>query len=195
MAAAEAVLQSGGVVVYPTDTVYGLGADATYPEAVARIVRIKQRDTHKPMLVMTASLNDAASFAHVTPLARALAQQFLPGPLSLELEKTDNRLSPPAGGPDYIAVRIPAHPFCLALATAFPKPIISTSVNIAGHEQPRTLSAMLEALGPNAQLVDLVIDGGTLPSSLPSTLVDARGPKACILREGAVSREQLAKYL
>lgn len=195
VAAAEAVLRSGGVIVYPTDTVYGLGADAKNADAVERIVRIKQRDANKPMLVMVASLDEAAAFAEVTPLARSLAAEFLPGPLSLELAKNDASLLPPIGGLDFVAIRIPDHFFCSALARRYRAPITSTSVNVTGHEQPRTLDAMLEALGPNTELVDLVIEGGTLPASQPSTLVDARGERASILREGAVSRDMLQHYL
>lgn len=192
---AAEVLEAGGVIVYPTDTVYGLGADAINEAAVERVAMIKGREAGKPMLVMVSSVADMERYAEVTELARALVDEFLPGPLSLELKKKESAPPAPIGGTDFLSFRIPDQPFCAALSRAFKKPITSTSVNRSGHEQPRTLSAMLAQLGDAARHIDLVVDAGELPESLPSTLVSARGTQAVILREGAVSREALLAYL
>jgi L-threonylcarbamoyladenylate synthase len=192
---AATILLEGGVIVYPTDTVYGLGADATNRDAVRRVVQAKQRDPEKPMLVMVRDLTMVESMAELTSLARALAEAFLPGPLSLQLEKTQHAPEAPIGDGFSIGIRMPKNRFCRSLAEQFDMPITSTSVNRAGEAQPRTLDAMLAALGDQAKNIDLVIDAGTLPESLPSTLVDARGEKAIILREGALSSETLSSFL
>lgn len=194
-ARAAEVLRSGGVIVYPTDTVYGLGADATNEHAVARVVRIKGRDTGKPMLAMVASVEDMERYATVTNLARQLATQYFPGPLSLVLTVKAERFAVPLVKDNATGFRIPDQVFCHLLSQTCTAPITSTSVNLSGQEQPRSLDRMLEQLGERVADIDLVIDAGTLPMSPPSTLVDARHERAVILREGAISRQALEAFL
>ena len=181
------ILGGGGVIIYPTDTVYGLGADATNPQAVERVRTIKGRAAETPILAMVRDVEMLREYAHLTPLAEQLASTFLPGPLTLVLSPRTNALEPIAAPDGSVGFRIPDHPVCSAISSAFPKPITSTSLNRSGLPQPRTLSAMLEQVGEQAALVGTVIDHGTLPESLPSTIVDARDDAPRIVREGAIA--------
>lgn len=190
-----AVLRAGGVIAYPTDTVYGLGADATNPEAVMRIRTIKQRVDDKPILALVADLAMLEEYAEITPLARAVAERFLPGPLSLIMTARDDRLAPVAGDERAVGFRIPKYPLCRDIASGLGRPLTSTSLNRAGQPQPRTLSLMLEQLGPYAHNIDLVIDDGELPVSPPSTVLDVRGSVALLVREGAVPASALPDFL
>jgi L-threonylcarbamoyladenylate synthase len=193
---ARDVLRAGGVIVYPTDTVYGLGADATNAEAVAKIFRIKERDMNKSMLVMTDALDSLSEVIMRTPLADRLAEAFLPGPLSLVVSVVpENNLAATLIQEGNVGVRIPNTVFCRAICEKLGRPIVSTSVNKAGEPQPRTLDGMLEALGDRTEHIDLVVDAGELPVSPPSTVVDARGECAVILREGAIARDALSPFL
>jgi L-threonylcarbamoyladenylate synthase len=190
------VLERGGVIVYPTDTVYGLGADATNRQAVQKIQMIKQRASPKPILVMVPDIAAAEQHAFVTPLATSLAQQFWPGPLSMELKKKPGCvLECPIGTNECVSFRCPLSAFCLQLTHEFGRAITSTSVNVSGQPQPAAIDAMLAAIQDELHLVDLVIDVGTLPMSEPSTLVEARGTRARIIRKGAVPAELLERFL
>lgn len=188
-------MRNGGVIAYPTDTVYGLGADATHQEAVSRIRVIKGRVDDKPILAMVADLGMLEEYAELTPIARAIAEQFLPGPLSLVLTARDERLKPIASREGAVGFRMPNYPLCSELVTALGRPITSTSLNRAGQPQPRTLPLMLEQIGDKNNLVSLVIDEGELPMSPPSTVLDVRGDKALLLREGAIPASVLHGFL
>ncbi len=168
------VLRAGGVVLYPTDTLYALGVDTTNPAAVKKILDIKKRVHSKKVSSVFANIDTAVAYATVTPLARKLADAFLPGKLTIILS-------------DGCAVRVPKNAFCLTLADAFGKPYTATSANKADEPTLSTPSAILAQLGANAAVVDLVIDAGELPISLPSTVVDARGKHPVIVREGAIA--------
>ncbi len=194
VADAVALVASGGVLLYPTDTVYGLGGDATNRQAVARICEVKGRDPAKSMLSMVAHVAMLRKYAKVTPLAFALADRFLPGPLSVILESTGT-LASELIGPLGAGFRIPDHALCLDLVRLLGRPVVTTSANRSGLPQPQTLDAILAGFGEQLALVDLVLDAGTLPASSPSTLLDARGEKAVLLREGVISKETLAAYL
>jgi len=187
-----AALAEGGVIVYPTDTVYGLGADASSAEAVAKVRALKGREEAKPLLATVADLAMLESYAEVTPLARKLAAAFWPGPLSLILAARDDTLAPITGTDGTIGFRMPDQPFCLALARAFGKPITSTSVNRSGAVQPRSLAGMLSQLDHAAQDIALTVDVGELPGRTPSTIVDVRGAQVRVVREGAITRERLS---
>ncbi len=180
------VLASGKVIVYPTDTLYALGVDATNPHAVNLLRTIKGREASKPILALVSDLEMLAQYAHVTTLAQELAERYLPGPLTLVLEAKNNLLHPIAGADGSVGFRIPDMPFCLALSRAFGKPITSTSMNLSGREQERTLEGMCVQIGENARHISLLCDFGTLPPSKPSTIVDVRGVQPVVLREGVV---------
>lgn len=188
------VLARGGVIIYPTDTVYGLGCDATNPEAVARIRDIKGRVEDKPILAMVADLAMLEEYAFVTPVARALAEEFWPGPLSLVCEARGDMLASIQSRDGSVGFRAPDHSFCFNLVHAFGRPITSTSVNRSGMAQAVTVSSMLAQFGNYASEVDLVIDAGILPAKQPSTILDVRGSTPRILREGAILRDRLVRF-
>jgi L-threonylcarbamoyladenylate synthase len=192
---ASEVLQAGGVVVYPTDTVYGLGADATNREAVELVRTIKGKDARAPILAMVRNGAMLEEYAVVTPLARRLVDLWLPGPLALVLEVRTPALDAITARDGTVGFRIPDHPFCGALSAAFEHPITSTSVNRSGEEQPSTVPAMLTQLEEYASKVSLVIDIGQLPTTRASTIIDARGSKPVLLREGALLFDRLLNRL
>jgi L-threonylcarbamoyladenylate synthase len=184
-------LGEGGVLVYPTDTVYGLGADATNHAAVERVRAIKGKTAAQPMLVLVSDLDMLARYTNVTDLARSLASRFWPGPLTLVLDARGEVLASVCAPDGSVGVRVPDSTFCLDVVRAFDAPITSTSCNVSGMPQSRTVQGMLDQLGGATHMIDLVIDLGVLPESPPSTVVDVRHCEPHILREGAVSRTRL----
>jgi len=189
---ASGILRKGGVVAYPTDTVYGLGADAFNREAVERIYRIKQRAYDQPFSVLIAETSDLTRLASaVSDTARGLMERFWPGGLTLVLSKTPEvPLWVIAGGPT-IAVRIPEHPMTLALIRSLGGPLIGTSANLSGRPSCTTAAEVRDQLGDS---VDYILDGGRCPGGVESTVVDVTGEYPMILREGAVSREAIERF-
>jgi L-threonylcarbamoyladenylate synthase len=189
VAKAAEVLRSGGVILYPTDTLYGLGADATSTEAIAKIYAIKGRDEKKPLHAIVSDIHMANEYGEVNEKAFALACAYLPGPLTLILRKrADIAMSKDR---DEFAIRIPDNRFCIELAKAFGKPYTTTSANLSGEATGRSVSAILDQLGERASLIDLVIDAGELPERKPSTIVNIRTGEPVIEREGAISSSEL----
>ncbi len=185
--AAVKVLEAGGIVAFPTDTVYGLAANALDPGAVARIYAAKGRDYDKPLIVFVGDLNDAGSFAEITPLAKRLAARFLPGPLSLVLKKKPGVLAENVTGEfKTVGIRIPDHSLALDLVAACAFPLAVTSANRSGEPSPRAATDI------NIP-VDLLLSGGDLPNGAESTVVDATGKTPEFLRLGALSRAEVEK--
>lgn len=190
IAAAAQVLRSGGLVAFPTETVYGLGADARSETAVRAIFAAKGRPADNPLIVHIgdpAGLVDVA--ATVPALAARLAEQFWPGPLTLVVEAAADLPSVTTGGLTTVAVRVPDHPVALALLRAADLPVAAPSANRSGRPSPTTAAHVIEDL--DAGHVDLVLDGGACTIGIESTVVDARGDVPVILREGAVTREAM----
>ena len=179
------VLRGGGLVAYPTDTLYGLGADPRRPEAVERLFRAKGRPAEKAVPLIAGDLQQVERQVGLpTRLARRLARQFWPGPLTLVIEAAstlDRRLL--AGG-DSVAVRVPDLPLARALAQALDGPLTATSANPSGAAPPTTAAATVTAL---ASAVALVLDGGPTTAAEPSTIVDARGESPVLIRPGVVA--------
>jgi L-threonylcarbamoyladenylate synthase len=194
VAQAAEVLRAGGVLLYPTDTLYGLGADSLNREALDKIFAIKGRDEGKPIHSIVAEVDAAAPYAVVSPLAQALSDKLLPGPLTLLLAKTATVPEWAVSGRDTFGIRVPANTFCLALADAFGKPYTATSANKAGQEPMRNVDVILAQLGDAANTIDLIIDAGELPASQPSTVVDARGKEPVVLRKGAIPTDQILTF-
>lgn len=188
---AIAVLERGGVILYPTDTLYGLGADALCTEAVQKIYAIKGRDPAKPIHALIPDSEYMKTVGSVSPEAEKLAAHFFPGPLTLILPKHPHLTQGIATNIATIGVRIPHHPFCHALSHMFGKPITATSANQSGLPSFYTTEEILAQLGEKAQYIDLVIDAGTLPPSPPSTIVDVSSYTPRILREGAIPKEAI----
>jgi L-threonylcarbamoyladenylate synthase len=192
---AAAVLKAGGLVAFPTETVYGLGADATNPAAVARVYAAKGRPQFNPLIAHVLDMAAAAAQADMPDAARALAAQFWPGPLTLVLRRreTSTVSELACAGLTTVALRVPAHPTARALLTAFGAPIVAPSANRSGRVSATTAAHVAADLDG---AVDLVLDGGASPLGLESTIVaiDEAG-RGTLLRPGAVAREQIESII
>ncbi len=195
--ASSEVLKEGGVIVYPTDTVYGFGADATNEKAVSKLRMIKNRESTKLILVMVSDKEMLERYAVLTPLAEKIMKNFLPGPLTMILKTKEgvDDLKEIQSENKTVGFRIPDNKFCLELVKTFGRPITSTSVNISGMNQARNLSCMLSQLGGRSSDVDLVVDAGKIDRSEPSTIVDISGTDLKIVRKGALSEELIRSVL
>jgi len=192
---ASQVLSRGGIVLYPTDTIYGLGCDALSDTAVKKIYLLKGRLEEKNISCVVSDRAHIEKLGVITRNIEILAKHFLPGALTLVLQKHDHITSGIAHGRDTVGVRIPDHPFSLSLARTFGKPITATSANISGMPTENTVEKILAQFGEKAEFIDFVIDAGTLPSSLPSTVVDCTVSPPRILREGALSSQDIFAVL
>ena len=194
LARAAEVIRAGGLVAFPTETVYGLGADATNDRAVAAIYAAKGRPSFNPLIVHVLDAGAAAEYVALTPLARRLMDRFWPGPLSLVLPRVAGcRLSllVSAGLPT-AAVRAPAHPLARDLLAACGRPIAAPSANRSGAVSPTTAAHVAASLPGSADGGPAVIlDGGPCRMGLESTVVDATGEVPVILRPGGVTAEDL----
>jgi len=183
------ILKEGGIVAFPTDTVYGLGAAVNLPQAVARVYQIKERPKNMPLPLLLADKSQISEVAEaVPPVARLLADKFLPGALTMVLLKSKSVPDTVTGGGRTVAIRIPAHPVPLALARGLGTPIIGTSANLSGQPSALTAEEVDKQLDGR---VDLIIDGGRCPGGKESTIVDLTGETPVILREGAISKKEL----
>ena len=193
IAAGVAVLRDGGIVAYPTDTVYGLGADIECLAAVRRIIELKGRsiDMGLPLL-----LSDTEDLERVgTGLGETvwlLARRFWPGPLTLVVQRTKLVPDIVTGGRDTVAVRVPDHPVPRALAHSLGRPITGTSANVSGRSPKATAEQVRQQLGA---AVDMIIEGGPHPGGQESTILDVSGAAPRILRRGAVSEGVIQEYL
>ena len=194
VAAANVALSKGGVILFPTDTLYGLGADALNDEAVAKIYEIKGRDEGKPIHGIVADMETVDQFAVINSAAQKIAHTFFPGPLTLILKQKAEMSMRKAGilkGIETIGIRIPNEPFCLELARAFGKPFTATSANKAGLKPESTLGKIFAQLGSAIALIDIAFDAGELPASKPSTVVDVSKGEVHILRDGAIPADKI----
>ncbi|TQV83886.1 L-threonylcarbamoyladenylate synthase [Denitrobaculum tricleocarpae] len=192
--AAADLLQAGEVVAFPTETVYGLGADATNDRAVARIFETKGRPSFNPLIVHFETLEAAAREVEINPWAEALAEAFWPGPLTLVLpRKADSRISLlcSAGLPS-LAVRVPRHEIGQNLLHAVQRPLAAPSANASGRISPTSAIHVAASLG---ERVPLILDGGACEVGLESTVIDLSGPRPVILRPGGITRAQLEAVL
>lgn len=183
------ILKNGGVVAFPTDTVYGLGGDVFSIKATERIYRVKQRPRHMPLPVLIADTTQLADIVGTVPdTAWCLIKHFWPGGLTLVLPKKDSLSDIVTAGSSNIAVRIPDHVVPLSLIRGLGSPIIGTSANISGSPNPMTALEVERQLGGQ---VDLIIDMGRCPGGLESTVVDVTGGAPVILRRGIISEEKI----
>jgi len=181
---AVALLRDGSSVAFPTDTVYGLGADAFQPEAVAELYRAKGRPADKAMPLLLASPEQLEQVvSEVSPLARRLAEHFWPGGLTLVLPARPTIPAIVTAGGTTVAVRIPNHPVAQALITAVGVPLATTSANRSGRPSPVTAGAVLADLDG---LIPLILDGGVCPGGIESTVVEVSRETLRILRRGAI---------
>ncbi|HEY55095.1 MAG TPA: threonylcarbamoyl-AMP synthase [Dehalococcoidia bacterium] len=184
------VLKDGGIVAFPTDTVYGLGAGIGIARAVERIYQVKKRPRTMPLPLLLSDISQIDQVAGSVPKAAwLLADRFLPGALTLVLARSPSLPETITGGGKTVAVRIPAHPIPIALARGLGTPIVGTSANLSGQPSALTADQVSAQLGDK---VELIIDGGRCPGR-ESTIVDLSGETPVILREGAIPGEELQK--
>jgi L-threonylcarbamoyladenylate synthase len=190
---AAGVLRAGGLVALPTETVYGLGADAENPAAVSRIFHTKGRPPSHPLIVHLGGAEQLDDWVEDVPeTARLLAGHFWPGPLTLVLRRGPRVPLEATGGLETVAVRVPDHPVALALLSAFGGGVTAPSANRFGSVSPTTAQHVRAELG---DAVDFVLDGGSCEVGVESTIVDATGETPAILRPGGVTREDLEAVL
>lgn len=187
------ILQNQGLVAFPTETVYGLGADADSDKAVEKVFRAKNRPFNHPLIVHLAHKRQLIHWASaISPLALKLADIFWPGPLTLVLKKQPHVLDSVTAGQNTIGLRIPQHPIAQALLQAFGRGIAAPSANQFTHVSPTTANDVRDELG-NA--VDLILDGGDCEVGLESTIVDMTQDQPVILRPGMITKAQIQAVL
>lgn len=191
--AAARCLEDGGLVAFPTETVYGLGADATNAHAVARLYEAKGRPSFNPLIAHVGDLHAAKRIARFDERSLRLAEAFWPGPLTLVLPKAPgcpvSELA--TAGLETIAVRVPAHPVAQDILRAFGKPVVAPSANISGHVSPTTAA---HVFGDLAGRIDLIVDGGAVPVGVESTIVGCF-ETPMLLRPGGLPREDIERVL
>ena len=197
---AAKALKDGHLVAFPTETVYGLGADATNEKAVSRIYSVKGRPSDHPLIVHISSINKLADWATDIPdYAIKLAREFWPGPMTLILPRTDLAKEYITGGQNNVGLRVPAQPIALALLKKFEElggqGVAAPSANRFGAVSPTTAEAVGEELGDYLDSTDLVLDGGQSLVGIESTIIDCTGQAPRILRPGAITEEMIEQVL
>ena len=189
---AAEIIRGGGLVAFPTETVYGLGANALSPEAVRKIFLAKERPGDNPLILHVGSISDAAKYAEINHTAETLMLNFWPGPLTIVLASHPSVPCETRAGLDTVGIRLPLNTVAMELIRAAGVPIAAPSANRSGRPSPTTAQAVLDDLGDR---VDLIIDGGEANIGLESTVVDATADAVAILRPGGVTREMLASFV
>lgn len=189
-AGAASVLQRGGIVVIPTDTVYGVAARIDNPDGVAKLFEAKARDPNLSIPILVAGENSAELFGELTPTARRLADRFWPGPLTLVVSRVDGFDADLGSDQETVGLRVPNNPFCLSLLERA-GPLAATSANLSGYPTPRSIEEIRNVF---AESVDLYIDGGPVRENRPSTVVSVVGDPA-LLREGVIGWDEIRQVL
>ena len=211
---AAAVLRAGGIVLYPTDTLYGLGVDALSDEAVAKIFAVKGRNEGKPVHALVSDLVMAKQYGEVSDTTRALAERLPRGQVTFVVKKSAQGQSASGGkevetgtgilrGTGTFGFRIPDNAFCIAMLHAFGGPITATSANRAGEVPPRSVDAIMAQLEEHSNVlqnvgtwnIDLIVDAGELPPRKSSSVVEISGDCVSVLRESAVPRAEIEAVL
>jgi L-threonylcarbamoyladenylate synthase len=189
---AAQIIRSGGLVAFPTETVYGLGADAGNPQAVAKIFEVKARPRMDPVIIHVTDIAAAKRFGKFPRSADPLMRQFWPGPLTLIVERRSSVPEIVTAGLETVAIRVPDHPAALALIAAAGCGIAAPSANPFGYVSPTEARHVAEQLG---EAVDMILDGGPCTIGVESTILSLRGPIPCVLRAGGTTVEDLQSVL
>ncbi len=190
---AARVLRDGGIVVYPTDTLYGIGCIVTNDEALANLYDLKGRAVHMPLPVMIARPDDLAGLAvNVSREAWKLMQAFWPGALTVVLQARKEVSKLLLGGGESIGIRMPNSELCRRMVIQAGNPVVTTSANRSGEPPVDTIRALPDSI---LRRIDLAIDGGEIPGGTPSSVIDFTGGKCALLREGALSLAALKRVL
>lgn len=188
------LLKKGQIIVFPTETVYGMAADATNDGAIEKIYHLKRRSAKQPLQILVDNLENARKLVNFSSNAEILAREFWPGPLTIILPaKRNTPISQLVGaGTNTLGIRIPAHDIALKLIRIFGKPMASTSANFSGMES--SVNA-IEAAGSMGALVPFVLDGGAATLGIASTVINMTGQEIKFLREGALSKEEILEKI
>jgi L-threonylcarbamoyladenylate synthase len=190
------VLSSGGILVYPTETTYGLGVDPTNPEAVKKLFTYKERVEGKAISIAVANTQMAMRYAQLNDSAQNLYKNFLPGPITVISAGTHSLVEGIESEKGTIGIRIPDYPFMLDLLATFDKPITATSANAYYQKRPYSVEDILDTISQKQKdLIDLVVDAGQLPKNPPSTVVDTTLQDLAILRQGSVVLQDATTYV
>ena len=186
------IIRNGGLVAFPTETVYGLGGSALDAEAAAKIYAAKGRPSDNPLIVHLADPADAEKYAYVTPEYRLLAERFMPGPLTVILKKKDAVPRTVTGGLDTVALRVPSHPTANALIRAAGVPIAAPSANLSGKPSPTATAHVVRDMFGR---INAILGGGDSDIGVESTIVTLAGEKPCVLRPGFITPDELREVL
>lgn len=190
---AAETLKAGGLVAFPTDTVYGAAAHGFLPEALRRLYQAKQRPYTKPIALLVAEAGDLRRVARDVPdSVWLLAERFWPGALTIVVPRAEDLPAILTAGGDSVAVRMPDHPIALRVIEAAGAPLATTSANLSGSPDPITASDVLRDLGGR---IDLVLDGGTCPGGVPSTVLDLTATPPVIRRAGPIDHNMLRQTI
>ncbi len=189
---AATALRNGGLLIGPTDTLYGVLAPATDEQAYRRIFELKGRMPDQPLPLIAADAQQVADYCRLSATAQRLAERFWPGPLTLVLPARENTPAWCRAQDDTLAVRVPDHGFCRALAAELDAPLTATSANLSGEPPARRLDQVAEVLKAG---VEVLVDGGESPKAEPSTILRVLGDSVQILRPGAVSEDDVRTFL
>ena len=184
---AATALKDGRVVAFPTETVYGLGADAHNPLAVRQIFALKGRPANHPLIVHIHSASQASTWAQMTPLAHTLAERFWPGPMTMILRRTSHTPDEVTGGQETVGLRVPAHPTARALLGAFGGGVAAPSANRFGRVSPTTAQHVRDEFGDTI----MILDGGPCTVGVESTIIDLSGDAPALLRPGGLPVEAI----
>lgn len=184
------ILRRGGVVIYPTETCYGIGVDPTNEAAADKLWRFKGGRGDKPVLIAVSGVEMAGRYGEPTNLFKKVSEKYWPGPVSLVILSKKNLVSKVLGGKETVGFRMPDMALMLSIISHFGKPITSTSANVSGGDNPYSLEQFLENTPKDRlELIDLFIDAGQIPERKPSTVADVTGEEIKILRQGEVTIE------
>ena len=192
---AATTLREGGLVVYPTETAYGLGANALDQVAVTEMYALRQRPGDQPTHIIVPDIETAKKYAVLGPSAEQLAQSFWPGALTMILKKKETVYNTPSGERDTLAVRVPGNETTLALAKLAEVPITTPSANRRGDGTPYSILDVTHSFGTDIDRVEVILDAGVLPGVEQSTFIDMSGDEPELMREGPISRAEIQKVL
>ena len=184
------ILETGGIIAYPTDTCYGLGVDATNEEAITRLRKLKQRSIKQPISIVVDSMETIKKYAVLTPQIEFLIKQFMPGPLTIVANKTE--LVPDILNIEGISFRIPDNPITLSILSKFKKPVTSPSANPRGLKPSYNVKQVINYFD---EKLDLIVDVGELPRIKPSTIIDMRSDHPILIREGPIPFNKIIEEL
>jgi L-threonylcarbamoyladenylate synthase len=186
------ILKKGGIIIFPTETVYGIGALMKNKKAVSRIYQLRNRPKNKALLILIASKGDLNKFVYLNSRAKKIINKFWPGPLTIIFKKKNNVPNFITAKKKTVAIRMPENKFLLALIKKVGQPIVAPSANLSGRSSSIAANGTLEDFFSK---VDLILDGGKTKYRKESTILDLTQESPKILREGAISKEKLEKYL